>query len=302
MVFSERYKDLIHTGDGMPTDNICGDIEFKVRTKIADVCLKFYEPTIIQPDRYNNFTENTSAIELAIDELSDIYDYRLFDLSNPMMGYMGQSPSQSIAAQPVPVIFDLIELQYKNLSDGEKEPFRKELNDTFNTFDIPWLLVDGRMIKIDAQQFECDLKAKALENMRLLKDANPIFQSAYIELMTAIEALEKTDYQSAISNAGKSYESVLKVILSENKGNADKLTSQYMNNFLIVPETMGKSGFREKVLMSLPFIRNNSGADHGAGSTEVVITKSMAELAVNLAASLNTFLIEEYKNEESKEA
>ena len=71
MLFSERYKDLIHTGDGMPTDNICGDIEFKVRTKIADVCLKFYEPTIIQPDRYNNFTENTSAIELEIDELSD---------------------------------------------------------------------------------------------------------------------------------------------------------------------------------------------------------------------------------------
>ena len=35
------------------------------------------------------------------------------------------------------------------------------------------------MIKIDAQQFECDVKAKALAQMQELKDAEPKFQSAY---------------------------------------------------------------------------------------------------------------------------
>ena len=47
-------------------------------------------------------------------------------------------------------------------------------------------------------------------------------------------------------------------------------------------------------MMSLPYVRNNSGADHGAGAKEVVITKPMAKLAVNLAAALDTYLIEEY--------
>ena len=47
-------------------------------------------------------------------------------------------------------------------------------------------------------------------------------------------------------------------------------------------------------MMSLPFIRNNSGADHGAGAKQVVISKAMANLAINLASALNTYLIEEY--------
>ena len=41
-------------------------------------------------------------------------------------------------------------------------------------------------------------------------------------------------------------------------------------------------------------MRNNSGADHGAGAKEVKITKPMAKLAINLAAALDTYLIEEY--------
>lgn len=43
-----------------------------------------------------------------------------------------------------------------------------------------------------------------------------------------------------------------------------------------------------------PYIRNNSGADHGAGAKEVVISKSLATLAINLSSALNSYLIEEY--------
>lgn len=300
MMFSERYKELIDTEHGEYKDNICGDIEYRIKEKIANVITHFHEPITLEIDRYTHETEDTNVVLYAIEILTDKIGYPVI----PQNGYafIEDESTYNISATFTPYMFDLIEIMYGILSDEEKTHFSKALNDTLHTYDIPWLLVDGRMIKIDAQQFECDLKAKALENMKVLKNAEPIFQSAYTELMTAIESLEKQDYQSAINNAGKSYESVLKVILSENKGNADKLTTRYMNDFLIVPETMGESGFREKVMMSLPFIRNNSGADHGAGATKVVITKSMAELAVNLAASLNTFLIEEYKNKESKEA
>ena len=112
-------------------------------------------------------------------------------------------------------------------------------------------------------------------------------------IIASLEALEKGDYQSAISNAGKSYESILKVILGADRGNADKLTKQYADSLLVFPDTMKADGFREKVMMSLPYVRNNSGADHGAGAKEVVISKPMAKLAVNLASALDTYLIEE---------
>jgi hypothetical protein len=112
----------------------------------------------------------------------------------------------------------------------------------------------------NAKQFECDLRAKALAQMHELKDAEPKFQSAYTELTAAIDALEKGDFQATISNAGKSYESVLKVILGVDTGNANDLTTQYMNRLLTVPDTMQASGFRTNVMMALPYIRNKSGS------------------------------------------
>ena len=114
------------------------------------------------------------------------------------------------------------------------------------------------------------------------------------ELTSAIEALEKGEFQTAISNAGKSYESVLKVILGVDSGNASMLTQKYRDKLLNVPETMKAEGFEKNVMSSLPYIRNNSGADHGAGAKEVVVSRPMAKLAVNLAAALDTYLIEEY--------
>ena len=57
---------------------------------------------------------------------------------------------------------------------------------------------------------------------------------------------------------------------------------------------MTKEGFREKVLMSLPYIRNNSAADHGAGAVPIQISKELAKLALNISASLCTYLIENY--------
>lgn len=61
-----------------------------------------------------------------------------------------------------------------------------------------------------------------------------------------------------------------------------------------LPNTINPVGFKDSVLMSLPFIRNNA-ASHGAGAVDSSISKSLANLAINLAASLCTYLIEENK-------
>lgn len=296
MIFAKRYENLIfHGEDHELRDEICGEIDFWIREKLVSVMRKFNEPMILHPDRYDS--ENTKETDVFV------YSWKQF---NDIMhiSYIGDNPSAAISYPYVlpgdlenwctAFIFSVAELQYINLSDNEKPEYSSALNAFFVENDLPWKMFDGKMIKIDAQQFECDLKAKALAQMQELKDAEPKFQSAYTELTTAVEALENGDYQSAINNAGKSYESVLKVILGVDTGNANQLTQAYRDTLLKVPATMQTGGFESQVMKSLPFIRNNSGSDHGAGAKEVVISKPMAKLAVNLAAALDTYLIEEY--------
>lgn len=287
MMFHERYVDVL--------DEMCGDIDCSYNNSLLSVMHTFSEPIEIHPERYDyGITYRTDAFK----EACDIFNRKMG--TNYHIGTRhnvfepNKQDNDSLSIQPIYYIFSIIELQFNELSDNEAKAYTKEINVVFSENNLPWLLTNGKIIKVDAQQFECDLKAKALAQLQELKDAEPKFQSAYTELTTAVEALEKGDYQSAINNAGKSYESVLKVILGADRGNADKLTNQYMEQLLSVPDTMTKAGFRKKVMMSLPYVRNNSGADHGAGAKEVVITKPMAKLAVNLAAALDTYLIEEY--------
>ncbi len=290
MIFAKRYEELIFHGENHKLrDDICGDVDYNLRVTLVDTMAIFSEPMILHPNRYDHTDIiETDAFECACNRFNNIMGMPYIQFN------CNYNFDNNLANWCLSFIFSVVELQYENLSDKEKIAYSNTLNDFFKEYDFQWRILDGKLIKIDAQQFECDLKAKAVETMKELKDAEPKFQSAYTELTTAIEAFEKGDYQYAINNAGKSYESVLKVILGADRGNADKLTNQYMDQFLSVPDTMTKAGFREKVMMSLPYVRNNSGADHGAGAKEVVISKPMAKLSINLAAALNTYLIEEY--------
>lgn len=280
ILFSERYKDKIDYGHGLAVDRICDDVTYEVKCKLSDVMHDFAEPKILHPNRYNNYEVTTDALEQA---------RIIFD--DKMGAPIAYNP---INALFTPHMFDIIELQYNKLTENERLAFQQAIDEVFQDNDLPWVLHDGRMVKIDSCQFEMDLKNKALSLMKELKDAEPVFQSAYTELTDAAEALEKNDFQSAINNAEKSYESILKVIVGNDNGNAEMLINQYMK-YVTIPETMTKEGFKGNVMKSLPFIRNNSGADHGAGSKTAVISKPMAKLAVNLACALDTYLIEEYK-------
>lgn len=299
MIFSERYKELIDVGHGEPKDYICGEIKFAVRKKIVKVLSDFAEPATILPDRYDNYEVHTNAFRIAIDKLNEAKGFQAITLTrNVFDNNYNQDAFSSIFT---PWLFDLIEIQYIELSLGEKVEFQVAINEVFQSNDIPWILYDGRLVKIDARQFELDLRNKALAVLQELKDSDPKFKSAYSELIKACEFMEKGNHAEAIANAGKSYESVLKVICNMQKGNADKLTKEYTDKILChLPGTMNSDGFREKVMMALPFIRNNSSSDHGAGEMPAIITKPLAQLAINLSATMNTYLIEEYSATISK--
>ena len=101
-------------------------------------------------------------------------------------------------------------------------------------------------------------------------------------------------------NAEKSYESVLKVICgpeSETEA-ANSLIKRLLEaDNLSLPESLKPEAFQGSVLMSLPVIRNKAAA-HGSGTTGCEISGPMANLAVNLACALDTYLIQETAGKE----
>lgn len=299
-LFSERYKGLIHTGDGEPVDEITGDVSYDLKGRVARVMLDFSEPCLIRPDRYDEMTVESDALELAVDAFNKRLGYNLVSL-DPMMHGACFGEVAPLQNQFTPYLFDLIELQYEKLSDNPengKEGFRKEINATFRENDSPWMLADGRLVKIDSAQFEQDLKLKALETLKELQDAKPVYQAAYDELVKAVEFLENGDFAEAVANAEKSYESVLKVICGNGTegDTARKLTAKVTGK-LSLPEGLKGEAFQSNVMMSLPTIRNKAAA-HGAGRMSNELDKPLANLAVNLACALDVYLIQEATSKE----
>lgn len=304
MLFSRRYEKLFNDDaeeawfGGEPD----GDVSYEAKVRLARVMMDFHEPVSVQPDRYDNFTMDSDALTVAINELNYEYDAQLVDLNISAM-CSGVDETHALANVYTPNLFDAIELQYEELSDdleNGKEGFRKEINRVFQEYDCPWHFTDGRLVKIDAKQFEQDLKLKALELMKDLKDASPVYQSAYEELRSAFEFLRRGDYSEAVTNAEKSYESVLKVICGSGMESsaANELTNRILaDSKLALPGGIKDGAFQSNVLMSLPFIRNHAAA-HGAGASECKVDEPLANLAVNLACAINTYLIQETTSEE----
>ena len=287
MLFHERYEKVLK--------ELFENIPYCYNSDLLNVMQEYSEPSEIHPYRYDyGITYRTDAFKEACNKFNRKMGTNYHIGTRHNVFEPDKQDEDSLIIQPIYYLFSIIELQFKESSTDEANAFADAINNLFKDIELPWLLSDGKLIKIDAKKFECDLKLKAVESLKELKDTEPKFQSAFTELTDAIEYLDKGDYQSAINNAGKSYESILKVILGLDDGNAKQLTEQYRDTLLTVPATMSNGGFQGQVMMALPFIRNNSGADHGAGAKAVVISKPMAKLAVNFAAALDTYLIEEY--------
>ena len=301
-LFSERYEELLQDESNWLGGDDDGNIPYNVKVLIARIMEDFREPINFQPSRYDSYTVDTDALYLAIEELNEHVDYRVVDLDMMHLG-SGLDEVHVLANVYTPHLFDLVELQYEELSDDAengKDGFRDEINKVFREHGIPWLLVDGRLVKIDSKQFEQDLKLKTLGEMKELKDACPFYQGAYDELRKAIDFLGRGDYAEAVINAEKSYESVLKVILgSESETEAaNGLTKRLLEaGKLSLPEGLKPEAFQSRVLMSLPIIRNKAAA-HGSGATGCELSRPMANLAVNLACALNTYLIQETTDKE----
>jgi hypothetical protein len=127
-----------------------------------------------------------------------------------------------------------------------------------------------------------------------MKNNDPSFVEAFKELLAAYESYDKNDYKNAVLNAEKSYESVLKVVLNDAEGAVDSLLGKLINIPFFIktfPKTMSKGGFKDKILSSLPYIRNLTKVGHGSGSEDIDISKSLTRLSLNLSCTLSSCIL-----------
>lgn len=144
-LFSVRYKELIQYGDGKPTDNISASVSYSAKKHFCKVMIEFAEPKSIQRNRYDSFIDNTDALNEAIRRLNEAMDFPVINMTDSMFSPCYQE--EILASYFTPFIFDVIELQYDELSRDEKSPFQTAINASFQKDSVSFQLTDRGLIE-----------------------------------------------------------------------------------------------------------------------------------------------------------
>jgi hypothetical protein len=183
-------------------------------------------------------------------------------------------------------VFDTIEIASSCMDENAKEALRQKVNQVFELHDCPWRISDGEFFKLDADFVGVRLASSAHDAL-----AENHFAGAAEEYAKARQYLGAGDIREAISFAGHSFESVMTVLTKLEHANGDRLIKELAAQgfFDDLPETV-RSGFADQVLRALPFLRNKLGG-HGQGKDIVSIPPAYGDLAVQIAAAFQNFLI-----------
>lgn len=230
-LFSERYKALIDFGHGASVDNISDKVEFSAKKHLCKVMFEFAEPSKIQRSRYNNWVDNTDALTEAISRFNEFLEIPLINLS--MYEFSGTSQEDVLASQFTPFLFDIIEFQFDELSNGEKTPFQMAINASLKKDNVSFRLSDRGLVEI-LNDYEV-LSAEIIKNVdsvgepgiqdllheAIAKYMQPTFQAhrdAAEKIWDALERL-KTYYTSMDKKA-----SATKIISDIAGGQAEYIT------------------------------------------------------------------------------
>ncbi|MEI2442644.1 hypothetical protein V8V73_18950 [Priestia megaterium] len=178
--------------------------------------------------------------------------------------------------------------------------FISELNFRFKQHQVGYEIVNGQLIRMDNQLVHNEIVKPAI---KLLFEEE--FESASSEFLQAHEHYRRGEYEEAITDAGRAFESTMKIICDRKEysypsnASANKLINILSENEFLPPYLQNSFSHLWNTLSSgLPSIRNRNGT-HGQGTEQVQPTDVLANFAINLAASNINFLVKTYKNNQS---
>lgn len=166
----------------------------------------------------------------------------------------------------------------------------QDLNDCLAMNHSRWRIVSGQAILVDSDYLHTEVRAKTL---RLLKEGRAA--GALEEYQEAIRDLQAGETKDAVVKAHKSVESVMKTALGTSEHlTFGKLLDQLIKSGLIPSYYQEFLIHFEKLALGAVKERNRPGTGHGQGNTAVDVPRSLAEFVINLAGSVNLFIIERW--------
>ena len=284
MLFSQRYHQALSAG------RLSVVIPDDARPKLATNLAQFDISIGVRRDPNDNWVSNSSASEEAVLQLVMEHGWEDVPYSNTQESVNFYNVFQElIRHSKEPIVFDLIELFLSFLESDQREKCRVKINGIFDRNDCAWRIADGEFFKLDADFMGERLAANAHDSL-----AANSFVGAADEYAKARQELGAGDVKDAIIHAGKSFESVMKVMTGLDHASADHLVKAMLSQkyFDDLPENI-RAGFAEQVMKTLPFLRNKL-AGHGQGAEIIEVPLVYGELAIQLAAAFHNFLISKH--------
>lgn len=194
-------------------------------------------------------------------------------------------------------VFDCIEAWFYLASDPWENIAEKQLNEAFAINESPWRVLSGEMLLIDSGYLHAELVSKQIDFMRALS-----VNGAMAEFQTALREFQQGQFAYAINEAAKSVESTLKFVMNDNaETNLSGLLRMLRNSYIVPAYYSNLLDSFAKIIQATGLARNQPGHAHGQGCEIVNSSKSLAEFQINLAASVNKFLLACYMEKKSCE-
>jgi HEPN domain-containing protein len=273
--FSKRHEEALAFGKIKPSFSV------PCRTSVEHVLSGYSEwgGNMGLENLTFQYVENKLKTFYGVDEL------KAFDEDNKRVP---ASLSQVIIKGYPSEVLDIIEAWFDENPTRARE-CEEELNDIFYIHSSPWRVVSGNVMLVDSEYLHGEVRAKTIQ---LLEESE--VKGALEEYQDAVSDLMSGETKDAVTKAHKSVESVMKAVLEVNEGRFGQLLSALIKSDVIPDYYEGFLKNFEQLALGIVKERNLPARGHGQGKRSIKVSRSLAEFAVNLAGSINVFIIKHW--------
>ncbi len=298
-LFSRRNNTELRE-DVYEYDVIPHNFRIQFAMLIGEVVNGFKSGYWTDSSRFWQHVEKEIQIELGLLKLSNNvrYNHSSDNYLNNVMAFLLSTDNKS--ALDVMDLLVFYHHAYSNTDYKVKEKWQraiKRINRKLKENSLGYEIVENQLIRVDNQFIHNEVVKTSI---LLLQEQE--FHAVSEEFLKAHEHFKNGDYKDAIVNAGKSFESVMKKICSEQNYpfNAQKDTASALINILMknefIPAFMQNQfvGLKNTLENSVPTLRNKFGG-HGQGEAIINVPESIVRYTLNLCATNIVFMVERYK-------
>lgn len=290
-IFSRRRRQAQGTGaDVYSYDAPSG----RLRTQIVQILLEALGP-------YDNYGQNRSYWNAAVSIMRK--EKGVFNLSSQFDTLSEEFTNFLLKEDDTDNFLDGVEVGlrltvgFHQTHGGDAQPYIDELNARMREAQFGYEFVHPELIRIDNYVLHSQV---VVPSLLLLSDAR--FSSANSEYHRAHEAYRNADYPTAIVEAAKAVESVLKVIgvargwsiKPDSDGLAKLVAEAFGSGFVPTYMQNQVTSLRSMLDGGVGPVRNKRGA-HGAGAQPVPQEPHLAAFQLHQAAAVIVFLVEHDK-------